>query len=287
LVDWAFQDPDLVIRSAVATPPDRHQRHRLCLLVDAVRGSVVDIADAATGNTTGTRLVCAGGTVSALVSASACTFVTGNACSPLATTCATACVANTIYDQSGSNKCGGAPCNLTNATLADRPTVTQSCQNSKICLVFNGTSDCMFNGTSVTAQAQPFTLSSVQNTTSPSGFSALWASTNISLVGSVGANTWSLYAGSAQTNSTAADAAFHAIQTVFNNTSSSAYIDGTANAGLAPGTDGIATDVDIGGGAACAAFYWTGEWLEAGLWGADKTANDATMNTNQHAYWGF
>jgi hypothetical protein len=74
---------------------------------------------------------------------------------------------------------------------------------------------------------------------------------------------------------------------VFNNTGSSAYIDGTAKTGLAPGTDGIATDVDIGGGAACAAFYWTGEWLEAGLWGADKTANDATMNSNQHAYWGF
>jgi hypothetical protein len=58
---------------------------------------------------------------------------------------------------------------------------------------------------------------------SPSGFSAFWASTNISIVGSVGANTWSLYAGAAQTNSTVTDAAFHAIQTVFNNTILSAY----------------------------------------------------------------
>src|SRR5437879_10288669 len=72
---------------------------------NAYSGNVADITDAATGNTTGTRLQCSFGIVSALVSGSACTFVTGNACSSLATTCATACNVVTLYDQSGNTNC--------------------------------------------------------------------------------------------------------------------------------------------------------------------------------------
>jgi len=45
----------------------------------AYSGNVMDITDTATGTTTGTRLVCNNGVVSALVSGSACTFVTGPA----------------------------------------------------------------------------------------------------------------------------------------------------------------------------------------------------------------
>ena len=68
-------------------------------------GTIADITDSATGNTTGTRLQCAaGGIVTAVVSASACTFVTGFACSTLATTCAVGCNVRELYDQSPAGR---------------------------------------------------------------------------------------------------------------------------------------------------------------------------------------
>jgi hypothetical protein len=93
----------------------------------AYSGPAIDLVDTATGNTTGTRLMCVSGTLTALVSGSACAFVTGNACSALATTCATSCSVVTKYEQIGTADCGGATvCNLTQATNSLRPTRTTS-----------------------------------------------------------------------------------------------------------------------------------------------------------------
>lgn len=97
----------------------------------AYSGNAFDLVDTATGNTTGTRVQCSGGTLSALVSGSACTFVTGNSCSPVATTCAISCSVVTMYDQTGNSNCTATPCHLTQATNANRPIyLTSGCPSS-------------------------------------------------------------------------------------------------------------------------------------------------------------
>jgi hypothetical protein len=118
-------------------------------------GSHIDLVDAATGNTTGTRLQCANGVISALVSGSACTFVTGNACSSLTTTCGTAgspisCEIVTFYDETGAAKCGGA-CNWT-AAHGSRALYTYNAVGSQACATFNGTSS-NYTMTGFTGQA--------------------------------------------------------------------------------------------------------------------------------------
>lgn len=128
---------------------------------NAYSGNVIDIVDATTGNTTGTRLQCASGVVSALVSASACTFVTGNACSALATTCAVSCTFSTVYNQMGT---GTVP-NLTGpATLASRSLITLSALNSKPCFSSSSVALGVSESTGVTF-GQPFTLAAVSERT--------------------------------------------------------------------------------------------------------------------------
>jgi hypothetical protein len=115
-------------------------------------GNVADIWDSATGSTTETLLTCSvGGVLNQTIHS-------------LATTCASGCKVKTLYDQSGASKCSAAVCDLVEAANATRPTVTTSCQNSKICLVFNG-SACMATANTVTTQAQPYTVSAVWTTT--------------------------------------------------------------------------------------------------------------------------
>jgi hypothetical protein len=108
-------------------------------------GNVIDVVDTATGNTTGTRLQCASGVVSALVSGSACTFVTGNACSTLATTCATSCVHSTVYNQMGT----GTITNLTlPTTVAARSIIVLNALNSKPCFFSSSSAQTAVSSTS-------------------------------------------------------------------------------------------------------------------------------------------
>lgn len=126
---------------------------------NAYAGNTVDVVDTATGNTTGTRLQCASGVVSAVVSGSACTFVTGNACSPLATTCATSCSFKTIYNQAGT----ATFLDLDLPTLASRLTISLSALNSKACFTGNGSLWAQPSGTATLAQ--PMTLAAVAKRT--------------------------------------------------------------------------------------------------------------------------
>lgn len=262
--------------------------------------NVVDIVDTATGTTTGTRLQClTGGNLSAVVSASACTFVTGNACSALATTCAVSCSAKTIYDQSGGNKCTGAvPCNLTLGTGSTLPTVNTSFQNGKIGITFvNTNTNCMMSPALASTQAQPFTVSFTGKTTSSSASdntflenSSNGNNMNAQLDASGGNVTW--YNGLTGTAVASANN-LHAIQLLYNSSTSSAYVDGTSTTGQNVFTAGlVAQSFDVGakksgGGADCNTSFWEGEFLEIGIWASDKTVNNSTINSNQHSYWAF
>jgi len=191
----------------------------------AYSGNVVDVVDAATGTTTGTRLQCSAGVVSALVSASACTFVTGNACSPLATTCAVSCTFSTIYNQLGT---GSLPNLTVPSTLADRATITLSALNSKPCLFSNSASVPSAAPSSTTSVASPFTLIAVAERNA--GFT-----TNGRII-STGTGTVNIgYRSTANTvgseggtiTATASDSVFHGLMLVHNSASSFIVVDGS------------------------------------------------------------
>jgi hypothetical protein len=253
----------------------------------AYTGSVIDIIDTATG-LTGTRLACStGGVLAAIVSASACTFVTSTSCSPLATTCASACSAEEIYDQTGT-ACSSAACNIVQktATVAKMPTVTLNCQNGKICLTFTAASSQCLNSGYATSSASLFTLSTVYNMTSATILQFVWASYNAVDFGTTGGVPNSITL-NATLSATAADATIHSVQSLFNSASSSIYIGGTTTSGNAGTTVLSGYDLDIGGVSTCGGYFFGGEWFETGLWLADKTANNAAVTSNQSAYWGF
>jgi hypothetical protein len=77
-----------------------------------------------------------------------------------------------------------------------------------------------------------------------------------------------------------------ALQAFFNTsvTASSLSIDGTSTTGTIS-INGISNSDAVGmsnGGNPI-----TGTIFEVGIWSSDKSANYATMNSNQHTYWGF
>jgi hypothetical protein len=104
--------------------------------------------------------------------------------------------------------------------------------------------------------------------------------------------TWAI-AGNNNIIATASDNATHAIQFILTqtpaNNSSSWYIDGsTTGANDIPGANGFtATKINIMSSGGCAINFFNGNFFELGLWASDKSANNSTMNSNQHAYWAF
>jgi hypothetical protein len=254
-------------------------------VTNAYTGNVADIVDGATGNTTGSRLQCASGTLVALVSGSACTFVTGNACSTVATTCAVSCVVVTLYEQFGTATCTGSTvCNITQATNASRPTYSASGgAGGRACASFTSTQSLVTSAAGPT-YAQPFSIATLDERTSGTALSGVF-STNGSFAGVYhnAANQAEIYAGSAGT-ATASDNAFHAMQTVFNGASSILAVDGSGTT-VNPNTGSFASGT-FGMGDVAAAF--TGVICEAMVFtGANSSANNTTLNSNQHTRFGF
>jgi hypothetical protein len=255
-------------------------------------GSVVDITDTATGSTTGTRLQCAsGGTISAVVSASACTFVTGNACSPLATTCAVACNIARMYDQTLGALCGGT-CDLQQNTNSLRPTYLTSCIGSLPCSGWSGAANTEMVPVGIGASA-----TNAPNSISYAGERTGAFTTSMNVIIDQGnqttlqynntANTMQFYMSGTTINATVSDSAFHAVQAIDTATgSASVNVDGTATTGATG-----ASTWKLGGavGSRAGTNPLTADMLELGvLQGAVFTGPQITsLNSNQHTYWGF
>ncbi len=254
----------------------------------AYSGSVADITDSATGNTTGTRLKCSGGTVSAVVSGSACTFVTGNACSSLATTCAVACNLEAWYDQSGANSCsGGIPCDRVQATNASRAPILLNALGTVACGNFGPTLGMQAGAALSSSFSQPFTVVTLWDVTGGGGtrvgYGNLSADSPLQLYGqefSAG-NAVSFAGAVAQT--TATTGAFHAIISVMNGASTSITVDGSTTSSLSGGTGAFGGTLAVGQNA-FASFI--GPICETGLIAGDQTSLIATLNTDMHAAYG-
>lgn len=238
----------------------------VCTLVTAVDTCVDMSSDATTGNMV----------ITTIPGASACNNSTQ------------ICNVKILYDQSGLNGCNSnsAPCNLTQATVATRPTIVISCLGSLPCMDFNG-SQHLDNGTPF-GNVQPFTFSAVAERTGAfTSFGDIFGSGTagqIQFLYNSSANSVGQYAGTL-TFVTASDSAFHAIQNVFATTASSVIrIDSTETTGLSQSGNSFGTQLVMGGdNNLCTCRI--AELMEYNA--TMSSGNRSTMNSNQHTYWGF
>ena len=241
----------------------------------AYSGNVADVWDSTTGNTTETLITCsAGGTLNFTVN-------------PIATTCSSGCVIKTMYDQTGSLACGGAACDVTEATLANRPTYTANALNSKACGTW--TVSIALNSTNaLTSIPQQFSYVAVAERTG--SFTTAQRIIETSSAGtrmgfSNAGNTTSINAGSSFT-AVASDSSFHALIDVFNNASSSIVVDGSATAGTA-GAGASATTIEIGNETVTNSNL-VGLFCEGGIWPVGLNATQyGNLNSNMHTRWNF
>ena len=258
-------------------------------------GPAIDLVDAATGSTTGTRLQCSGGSLVVLTSSSACattaagqTFISGGLCSPLATTCAVSCVVIGKWDQIANTGCSTFECDQFQTSNASRPIYTATGgAGGKACEQYTTTQSMNSAATTATVN-QPFSVATIDSRTG--GLTSI--STVVSFGGSLTgvyhsstAGNVLAYAGSLSSNVAATDNAFHAIQTVLNNPSSALFVDGSGGTlGTQPGTGGIGAfgSGSNGGGA------FIGIWCEEIYFSGAATTGDVTaINSNQHSRFGF
>jgi hypothetical protein len=211
-----------------------------------------------------------------------CTSIGGTACS------AGTLTVKTLYDQTNGSNCGGGVCDVTNATIANRPVLTPNCINTSFyCLSFTASSSQSLRTAGSYTKSQTFSGSVVAERTAAFTASGSILGANTSGTPQIffnsAANQVALYSGTVSTAETASDSSFHAFQALFNSTSSILRVDGSSFGSLSVGSTGFATSPVVGGGT----NLLTGRFVEAGWWGSDTSTNFATLNSNQHAYWNF
>lgn len=197
------------------------------------------------------------------------------------------CTIKTMYDRSGNGR------DLTQATIANRPTLTVSCINSLPCAVFVAASDQFVSGASFT-QAQPTTNNAVAiRTGNTSAFNAI-----IGRMTAVGnspttffGNTSNQIAGFAGTVCNATPASennWHSLTNVLNGASSVININNATISTVNCNTAGWSANTPtVGSAAASPNQSLEGKIVEAGIWPvAFNSTQQTNMCHNQYTYWG-
>lgn len=204
------------------------------------------------------------------------------------------CTIKTAYDQTGLGACqaGTAPCDITQAVIADRPTLSLSCIGALACMACNGSQWLQTVGNSP-AVTQPFTVSAVGKRIGAANGGLFSQTTLFSGPQMIflAANTVSIYDGGTPFAASAMDGAPHAMQGVYLNASSTLAVDGSSSTGgsVGTGTGGgfllMCSDRGGGGGG----FFLTGQVMELGYWNTVGFSGGqiTSVNSNQHTYWGF
>lgn len=189
-----------------------------------------------------------------------------------------------LYDQSGNSH------HLVQATLALMPPLVLSASGlaaGKYSVNFNAAS-ALSTAATIGSNSQPVTVSTAyRRDAAGSTFGWLMQedSGGNNFIPEV--NIFIMQSSSSGLNVTASDSIFHGVQALYNGTSSSAYVDGTLTTGAGVGTNLFGGHIILGALDATASDPLQGWVQEFGIWGSDKTANNSTMNSNQHTYWGF
>jgi hypothetical protein len=196
------------------------------------------------------------------------------------------CTIKTWYDQTAGGNCTGS-CNLTQATVINRPSLVASCIGSLPCARFvAGNSDAMATA-GIFAQAQPLTVSTVAF--APSAVAGiLWANTgsfNIQATAWASTTTLRQYAGTIADNAIANNTSF-IFASVFDDAGSGSnqYIDAVSHA-ASVGTNGFTGATLLIGGVGLSPS--TLDVFETGLWGSNIGSSSVTnLCHNQFVYWG-
>jgi hypothetical protein len=187
---------------------------------------------------------------------------------------ATTCVVVTLYDQVATH-------DMTQATNANRPTLTFNCLGGLPCMTF-GTNQALVQS-APTGSSQPLTFILVGKRTAQFTAQSTVAGANGAqpeVGGASSANTWIMYAGSVANVASVSDSVWHAFDFVFNGASSIANTDGT-EVTTNPSTNVVNATMFVGNG------NWNGTVTEFGMWASGFTGTQRTnMCKNQQAYWG-
>ena len=186
-----------------------------------------------------------------------------------------------IYDQTGNTR------HVDQATLGNMPVLNLTGFGSLPSMDFTAASSHFLESSATVTQAQPFSFATVQLRGSASG-NIVINSTGVRMRTVSGGIE--IHAGANAQALTAANGSWHAVQSVFNNTSSAICVDGTETTGLTVGTaTPSSSTIAIGKTATVASF--DGSMAEVGLWPSGFTTGGggqvASMNTTQHGTDGY
>ena len=201
--------------------------------------------------------------------------------------CTTNCTVKTLYDQSGNGN------NITNATIANRPSLVFSCLGSKPCMQAAGSAT-LTSATFSSSAAQPYTLMAVASCTAASSCASQNTFMQFNTAGvqflfgpTSAANAVGLYSGNVLPSVTSSASTVHSVIGVYNGASSILSNDGgtnTVNVGTPQNTLGGPVAIPVNSG-----NPFTGQLFEAGVWTTPSpwsTTNVTDMAHNQCAYWG-
>jgi hypothetical protein len=193
------------------------------------------------------------------------------------------CTIKTLYDQAAANNCGSATCDITQATISNRPVLTFSCLGSLPCMTFTGTSSQQLVTSNLATVSEPFTLSITDEKTVSGGASVFTAGNQFGILGNT--NQYQAYAGNIISQA-ANDNVWHAANTAFvNGTTCNLQVDSVTSSGNC-GSQGVSGNTFALGQAFSS--FWTGSVAEIGIWASAFNSTQLNnMNSNQHTYWGF
>jgi Alpha-L-arabinofuranosidase B, catalytic len=197
------------------------------------------------------------------------------------------CTIKTWYDQSGNGN------NITQATIANRPTLSFGCTGSgRPCAVYSGAQTLELASTSSTL-TQPFSTSVVSKrtsafTTQQDIFS--FSSGGLQFVYTATASTVGIYAGASVNTAAAGDNLLHSFNVLWSAVASTANlnVDGTNNISTLGGNSNLLGNVCIATGTtgSCAFGALIGQLTEVIVWPGDHSASFVSLCHNQFVYWG-
>lgn len=204
------------------------------------------------------------------------------------------CKVKIIYDRSGALACSsGVACDMTHATLSVQPVLVWNSGNPYL-QFSSASSQRLCSSVSFTPnQSQPLTVSWVGLRSSGTGYQETLALNGATVESgwNNSANSLLMYAGGIPTISGFPDVNWYAVQSVYNQASSTYYVNsvGPTTVGSSVGTSAFGgVPVCIGGAAGAGLNFMNGFWREAGMFaGAQSSGNQASINAQQRSVWGF
>jgi hypothetical protein len=200
------------------------------------------------------------------------------------------CTIKTMYDQTGALACAGSTaCDVTQATIANRPTLVFSCIGSLPCAAFARSGPQGLVTAASFTRAQPASAAFVgeRTATFTSIQTAIGGGGSLTLIG--WANNANILRIASGTNIGlgSADSVFHAVQGTWSSTVGALSADGSSNTGQNTGATGFSVAIGFGSNNA-GANGMDGRLTEGGIWPlAFTTQNISDLNSNAHSYWGF